>query len=272
MEPFFSVIIVCLNAGEELHKTLQSVLDQTCREVQIIIKDGMSTDGSVEKLPTDARIEFVSCKDKSIYDAMNQAAAKVRGRYVLFLNCGDYLMDADVLEKVKNTIARDIEESGAAVPCIYYGDMYERKTGNVVTSNPHLNEFALYRHVPCHQSCLYDVRLIQGRTPVYEAAYKVRADYEHFLWSVYEKQARTYYLQQTICSYEGNGFSETKQNRKMSKQEHVKITKKYMSTAARCKYRTILVLTLQPLRTAIAESKHFSAVYQKLKKTLYRRT
>ncbi len=272
MNPFFSVIIVCLNAGEELHKTLQSVLTQTCTEVQIIIKDGMSTDGSVENLPADARIEYVSCKDKSIYDAMNQAAAGVRGQYVLFLNCGDYLMDAHVLEKVKVAISRRAEESAVVAPGIYYGDVYERKTGNQVSSNPHLNEFALYRNIPCHQACFYAAELIHGREPVYEAAYPVRADYEHFLWCCYEKHANPQYIGQTICSYEGNGFSETKENRKRAKKEHVKITKKYMSTGARCKYRAILVLTLQPLRTALAESQHFSSVYQKLKKALYRRS
>ena len=95
----FSIIVVCLNAGQELLRTVDSILGQTYPHFEIIVKDGMSSDGFVEKLPGDERIRVVRQKDKGIYDAMNQAIPLVSGDYVLFLNCGDYFYNEKVLEK-----------------------------------------------------------------------------------------------------------------------------------------------------------------------------
>ena len=54
-KPFFSIIIVSLNAGEEVKKTLESVLTQTCLDYEVIIKDGESQDGSLNFIKENAR-------------------------------------------------------------------------------------------------------------------------------------------------------------------------------------------------------------------------
>ncbi|WP_304679261.1 glycosyltransferase, partial [uncultured Muribaculum sp.] len=81
---------VCLNAGDKLRRTVGSILAQSYPHYEIIVKDGMSTDGSVDKLPEDGRIRIVRQKDRGIYDAMNQATLLAEGDYLLYLNCGDY--------------------------------------------------------------------------------------------------------------------------------------------------------------------------------------
>ncbi|MBP5280981.1 MAG: glycosyltransferase [Lachnospiraceae bacterium] len=99
----FSLITVCLNPGEKLRGTLESALRQTYGDFELLIKDGGSTDGSIEgvsDLLEDPRIRVINRKDKSIYDAMNQAVEEAKGKYVYFLNCGDKLYDETVLEKV----------------------------------------------------------------------------------------------------------------------------------------------------------------------------
>lgn len=73
-----------------------------------------------------------------------------------------------------------------------------------------------------------------------------------------------------IASYEGGGFSETGKNKQRSKEEHKEITGKYMSKGELIKYKLILLLTLAPLRTKMAESKRFSGLYNKLRKSLYK--
>ena len=75
----FSVVIVCLNAGQELLRTVDSVLRQSYSNYEIIVKDGMSGDGYVERLPADERLRIVRQKDKGIYDAMNQAISLTTG-------------------------------------------------------------------------------------------------------------------------------------------------------------------------------------------------
>lgn len=100
---FFSIVVVSLNPGDKLFSTLQSILDQDYGNFEIIIKDGGSTDGSVQrffgegterKIPADSRIRFFQEPDSGIYDGMNQAVQKVQGQYVLFLNCGDRFLTA----------------------------------------------------------------------------------------------------------------------------------------------------------------------------------
>ena len=102
----FSIITVCLNPGEKLGITLESVLGQTCEDAEIIVKDGCSRDGSVEKWqrehggdPGADRVRIFVEKDSGIYDAMNQAAAHAQGEFLLFLNCGDAFPDEGVLER-----------------------------------------------------------------------------------------------------------------------------------------------------------------------------
>ena len=89
MTPFFSIIVVCLNPGEKLLQTLQSIQKQEFRDYEIVLKDGGSTDGSLQKLdPEQSGLHVVTKPDRGIYDAMNQAVEEAKGHFVFFLNCG----------------------------------------------------------------------------------------------------------------------------------------------------------------------------------------
>ncbi len=269
--PMFSIIVVSLNAGDKLTETIESIRKQTFADYEVVVKDGGSKDDSLAQLelkmldyPQELRerIRIFREKDSSIYDGMNQGIEKACGRYLYFLNCGDYFYDHKVLESIAEHIERDT--TGAR---IFYGDIYDALRGNVVASNPKINGFACYRCLPCHQACVYDRSLFEKRG--YEPGYRVRADYEHFLYSFYVEKAKPVYVPVVLASYEGGGFSETAENRKRSEEEHREITALYMSGFERFCYRTILVLTLQPLRTKMAESRKMAGFYNKLKNLLY---
>lgn len=276
---FFSIIVVCLNAGVKLRETVESIRGQSEKDYEIIIKDGVSTDSDtikyLEELEreslTDNRIRvYRGRKDSGIYDAMNQAVEYVRGEYVFFLNCGDCFYDGQVLAEVRKKVEmymRDKSAARAEDSCIFYGNICERLTGTLVQSNPVIDDFACYRNLPCHQACFYTAGLLRERG--FDSAYRVRADYEHFLWCYYRGGARTVYIPVTVALYEGGGFSETKENRKKSRQEHRKITGAYMPAGKLLKYRMIMLLTLAPVRTWIAENPVTAGGYQWLKKKLY---
>lgn len=278
---FFSIVVVSLNSSKRLQETLQSILQQTYTDYEVVIKDGGSKDGSLDFLTEEnilennPQIRLIQEKDKSIYDGMNQAVTHVTGQYVQFLNCGDLFYDGDVLKKVAEFIKNDVNKGAAdktdvwnAVPAIYYGNQYNLIQKTTITSAPQINDFTCYRNVPCHQVCFYDKRLFDKRA--YLPEYTVRADYEHFLYSVYEEQARTQSMPVTICFYEGGGYSETKENRKRSAAQHREITDKYLGKKAK-KYRLIMFLTLSGLRTKIAESPVLSKPYNAVKSLIYRR-
>ena len=73
----------------------------------------------------------------------------------------------------------------------------------------------------------------------------------------------------TVCVYEGGGYSETKENRKKSADQHKEITTKYLGKKA-VKYRLIMILTLSGLRGKIAESPRLSKFYNAVKSMIYR--
>ncbi|MDE7233230.1 MAG: glycosyltransferase [Lachnospiraceae bacterium] len=258
----FSIIVVCYNAGSKLQKTIESIRSQTEKDYEIIVKDGLSTDGSVEALPLGEDIKVFCRKDKGIYDAMNQAVEHTAGRYLFFLNCGDYFQDETVLARIKQEI-----EKRDRKPRILYGNILERNTGAYVMSNPQIDDFACYRNVPCHQACFYDRRLLKKRG--FRTCYKVRADYEHFLWCYYRARASMEYVPVTVVSYEGGGFSETKENKRRSTVEHMHIVSRYMSREQVMRYRLIMLLTLAPLRTYLASNPVTAELYQGLKRRIY---
>lgn len=105
----------------------------------------------------------------------------------------------------------------------------------------------------------------------YDCSYKVRADYEHFLGCYFAENVRPVAMQITVASYEGGGYSETKENLKRSAKEHEEIVKKYMSRWQIRKYKLLLLLTLSPIRTRIAQSEKLSGLYNRIKECVYRR-
>lgn len=270
MEPDFSILVVCLNPGSKLRMTLESIEKQTYRNYEVVVKDGLSSDGSAafikasaEKFPS---LRLLEKKDSGIYDAMNQAVQAAKGRYLYFLNCGDRFYHEKVLEEMAGLIAGHPAEAG-----IYYGNIYERLTGREVASNPRLDAFGCYRNVPCHQACFYDRKLLLAHP--FDTGYRVRADYEQFLWCFFTKtqafQTSFVYGNILIADYEGGGFSETKKNRRISAAEHREIVRKYMSAGQVWKYRVILWATLSTVRTWLAKNRLTAGLYNELKKKIY---
>ena len=276
---FFSIVVVSLNPGDKLFSTLQSILDQDYGNFEIIIKDGGSTDGSVQrlfgegterKIPADSRIRFFQEPDSGIYDGMNQAVQKIQGQYVLFLNCGDRFFNRSVLSDAASFIKKqESTEVGRGRSYIFYGDQFNQQQNSPVHSAPVMNDFTCYRNVPCHQVCFYDAQLFAQRG--YDTDYRVRADYEHFLYCIYDKNARAVYMPVTVAFYEGGGFSETKENRKRSALEHKVITRYYQGWGKSTWFAFLMLVSLAPLRTWIAENPALAGFYNKVKSAVYGR-
>lgn len=274
MKTCLHILIVSLNPHERLKKTLSSIFSQTYNDYRVIIKDGGSKDGSLQELIDSGffndhdNVKIIEKPDNGIYEGMNQAIEAMYDEigsddhYCLFLNCGDTFHDERVLERVAPYLKEYDRDH------IIYGDQYNLIQQTVVSSTPKINEFSLYRNVPCHQVCFYSTGLFRKRA--YEIRYRVRADYEHFLYCCFELKAECEHIDVIICDYEGGGYSETKENRKRSVNEHKEITQKYMPRSAK-KYRLMMLLTLAPLRTRIAENPKTSRIYNSIKKRIYSR-
>src|SRR3569832_2355471 len=114
-QPRLTVITIVFNDARHIERTMLSILGQKYPDIEYIIVDGLSTDGTLDivKKYSDSINKLVSEKDEGIYDAMNKGLALATGDYVLFMNSGDEFYD-------KNTVA-DVLASGDNAD-IYYGE------------------------------------------------------------------------------------------------------------------------------------------------------
>ncbi len=99
-----SIITVCYNCKDDLRKTIESIKAQTYQEIEYIVVDGASTDGTKEILKEYSEdIDVcISEPDKGIYDAMNKGIKKSSSEWLLFMNAGDIFYNNYVLENVFN--------------------------------------------------------------------------------------------------------------------------------------------------------------------------
>ncbi|MBQ6415722.1 MAG: glycosyltransferase [Butyrivibrio sp.] len=301
-KPFFTIIVVSYNPGKRIIDTIESIKKQTYNSYRVLIKDGMSTDGSIDMLrekygisqegrDAEGRMTLVESCDNGIYHAMNIAVSYLeekiidaRGKdqdeqtdevrilrageapsYIYFLNCGDEFRDENVLQNVHDFIVSRQEKEGTTLPTIFYGDIFDQTTGNRISSNPHIDDYACYRNVPSHQACFYDERLMFGNH--FDLKYKVRADYEQFLRCFYREKAVTDYMGITIANYEGGGYSA--QNKKISEEERKEIIKHYLTGSQIRKYDFLRVVTFAKFRTFLDSNKVTSKGYNLVKNAIY---
>jgi glycosyltransferase involved in cell wall biosynthesis len=104
-QPKLSVITIVYNNAKDIERTMLSVLEQTYTNIEYIVVDGASTDGTLTILKNyEIRLsKLISEKDKGIYDAMNKGLAYATGDYVLFMNSGDEIYEPQTVEKVFST-------------------------------------------------------------------------------------------------------------------------------------------------------------------------
>lgn len=226
-----TIVTVTYNAEGTLERTLKSVEMQTHGNVEHIIMDGASKDGTLaiaqayKERNDDRDIRIVSEPDKGLYDAMNKAIAIANGEYICFLNAGDKLHNPQTLEYIVH-IAQHNPDAG-----VIYGDtdivddngmkLRERRL-----SPPKRLNWRSFKNgmLVCHQA-FYAKRSI---VPAYDLSYRFSADFD---WCVkIMKKAATMSMplvnsHLTLADYLSEGM--TTANHKASLKERFAIMRKH---------------------------------------------
>jgi len=115
--PLISIITVVYNGSAFIEKTIKSILDQTYPNIEYIIIDGASTDGTIDIIKKyELKIgRWISEPDTGLYHAMNKGINLATGEYLWFINAGDQLFDQDITSKIFSKEVNKFSD-------IYYGD------------------------------------------------------------------------------------------------------------------------------------------------------
>lgn len=192
-----SVITVCFNAVETIEKTILSVINQTYSNIEYIIIDGASKDGTLDVINKyrDKIACFVSEPDKGIYDAMNKATKLAHGDFLFFLNSDDTFYDDSVLERIASSITN--------FNTIYYGDAIMLPDGHVHGGS--FNKKRLCHSNICHQTIFYP-KSVFGKY-VYNTNYKLYADWNLNIECMGNNNFYFSYLNEPISYYIIGGAS-----------------------------------------------------------------
>ncbi|WP_097460153.1 glycosyltransferase family 2 protein [Mangrovitalea sediminis] len=173
-KPLITVVTVVYNGADCLEGTIKSVIEQRYDNVEYIIVDGGSTDGTLDIVRKyEHAIDYwVSEPDKGIYDAMNKGIDLGSGQWINFMNAGDYFFDIDILCKIFRNSA---VVSGADV---IYGDHEVRYPNKTKIVKAGRIEKLWKGSQFCHQSVL--VNLNQHKKNKFNICKKMAADFEFF--------------------------------------------------------------------------------------------
>ena len=222
MEPKISIITVNFNNKLGLAYTINSVLNQTYKNFEFIIIDGGSTDGSKDIIDLyQEKITYsVSETDNGVYSAMNKGIKIAKGEFLLFLNSGDLLANATVLENVENQLNCSFG--------IIYGDAnYLETKNNIIRNYPDELSFNFFlKHNLSHQSTFIR-RSLFNEFFFYNEDYKIVSDWEFFIYTICIENVSYKHINLVICNYDTTGVSSILTNHKLMHGEREQVLQKY---------------------------------------------
>lgn len=208
----FSIITVSLNAETLIRDTIESVLRQDFEDYEIIVKDGLSKDKTLEMIPQSDKIRIVQKADTGIYQAMNQGIAEARGDYLLFLNCGDKFYHESVLSQA----AKALDNHG---PCILYGNQY---FGDLLVCYPHnIAKRHFYSATICHQASFIAKELFET-VGLYDEKLTIASDWKFFLDAKIQKVPFVYF-ECIVCLSLPGGVSDTAKGHELTDKERQQV-------------------------------------------------
>jgi glycosyltransferase involved in cell wall biosynthesis len=211
MENKISIITINYNDAEGLRKTLASVASQTYTDIEHIIVDGASTDGSVDVIreyetinlssTNPIRIVWVSEKDKGIYDAMNKGVVKASGEYLLFLNGGDTLASPTTIEDVYP----HLNDTDFVIGRSYFSCEGKRCGTSLLLSERDMSMYYMYLHGINHQSAFIRRSLLIN-TP-YDTSVRINADWLFFVQTIVMRSATVKFVDLFFSDFDLTGVS-----------------------------------------------------------------
>lgn len=207
-----TILTVCLNAEKTIEKTILSVISQTYKNIEYVIVDGESSDGTLAIIDKYRNKQFViiSEPDRGIYDAINKGLNMASGDFLLILGADDSLAGNDVIEKIEHYLTNEY---------IYYGNVFRTIHKDVYCGN--FNSYKMAVKNISHQSIFYPKNIYKSKKYIIE--YKIFADYAYNLelWRTH----KFYYIPIVVANFNDGASSATVWDFEFEKNRNILICK-----------------------------------------------
>ncbi len=223
MEKRLAIVTICFNDKEGLARTFASVFAQDMRDLQYVVIDGGSIDGSVQLIEAHAdRIDkWTSEPDRGIYHAQNKGWYTADATFVLFLNAGDVLDAPDVIARTMPYLTDDVD--------IAYGDVRlsgGARAGEVKMHPERMTGGYLMKEVVAHASQFIRRSLLE-RHEGYDEQYRIAADYAFFAKAFWVQHARMRKVPFVVSRFDMGGLSSDPTQEQAVADERVSIQRRY---------------------------------------------
>jgi glycosyltransferase involved in cell wall biosynthesis len=197
-----SIITINFNNASGLERTINSVLQQDYYDVEYIVIDGNSLDGSkaVINKYSDRLAYWISEPDTGIYNAMNKGIAKATGDYLLFLNSGDHFFQLNCLALLINRVNQQKPQQ------LIYGNIHVeneipfiKKYPEILTLEYFVKDTLPHPATLIHKSCF--------QNNVYDSSLKIVADWKFFIIGIVIEKFSYLHVDTTIATFYMDGIS-----------------------------------------------------------------
>lgn len=215
-KPVLSVITIVYNNVRDIERTMLSVLNQTYANIEYIVIDGASTDGTKDIIERyrNRIATYVSEPDNGIYDAMNKGLALATGDYILFMNSGDELYDPLTVASVF---------SAEADADIYYGEteMYNEELKSLGQRRHTTPQRFTWKSFKYGMSISHQAIYIKRRiTEPYDVQYKYSADIDWIIKAA-KKANKVVNTNRYVAKYLVGGISKQKHLDSLKERFHI---------------------------------------------------
>lgn len=245
-----SIITITYNSAKTLQRSLESVQSQTYEDIEHVIVDGASTDGTKELIETYAsqhkNVRWISEKDNGIYNALNKGIKMATGDIIGFLHSDDVLYSPDSIEQ----IAAAFQDPKIDV---VYGDLQYCKNGKIVRSwkSNEFNPRSLkYGWMPPHPT-MYVRKEVYQQVGEYDEWFHIAADYDMML-RIFKGGYHSHYIPHVLVRMETGGASNKNTKARLSKtqEDYIVLKKNHVGAG----YLTVVCKQLRKLRQFIRKS------------------
>lgn len=216
-----SIITATYNSEKALPSAIEAIKNQTYPNIEWIVVDGLSKDGTIELIESNSDIisNWVSEKDKGIYDALNKGVKMATGDVIGFLHSDDFFADAKAIE---NIVAKFIASSADGV----YGDLEYVQSQDVTKIVRYWKSKSFERKnlkkgwMPPHPT-LFLKKEVYAKHGLFDLSYSISGDYDFMLRILNDDKLEFAYLPEVITKMRVGGASSNLGNVKQKMKEDV---------------------------------------------------